>query len=52
MKSSKVYQAPKVRTEAVNLGVYGCYNNTTPPDTRPPRSPIRFFNPFFHFCCS
>ena len=44
----KEYKAPKVSTETVQVGVFGCYGSN---DTGGGNSWLGFLNPFFGFCC-
>ncbi len=46
------YKAPHIKTEYVNIGVFGSYDDNSDGEDGGNNGPINFFNPFFHFCCS
>ena len=47
MQTKKKYVKPFIKTEKLEIGVFGCYGNNGGGVT-----PIKIWNPFFAFCCS
>ena len=47
MKSKKSYKAPQIKSEIIQVGVFGDYGSNDCDF-----SPINFINPFFRLCCS
>jgi hypothetical protein len=47
----KAYTAPTIRTEIIEVGVFGDYSCGGGDDGQD-WNPVQFFNPFFYFCCS
>ena len=47
------YTPPQIRSEEIEIGVFGNYGGGGSDDWCLRRNPpVAFFNPFFHFCCS
>jgi len=52
MKEKVVYKAPQIRSEKVDIGVFGTYSDSGDDGGDSTQTPIQFFNPLFHWCCS
>lgn len=53
VENKREYRAPKVRTEVIKVGVFGCYGSTGDDgDDDNTWSPINFLAPMFGWCCS
>jgi hypothetical protein len=49
----KTYSTPQIRTEFIEVGVFGNYGCGDGDDGGGyDWNPVQFFNPFFYFCCS
>ncbi len=45
------YRAPGIRSEKVDIGVFGSYSDDDSSGGNS-STPIQFLNPLFHWCCS
>lgn len=53
MKKKTAYKAPQVRSEKVDLGLFGNYStNDDGGCGGGSQTPLQFWNPLFHWCCS
>lgn len=52
MDQKKEYQAPKVRTEMIEVGVFGSYSDNDDDGPNDTWSPVNFLAPLFGWCCS
>jgi len=47
--NKKMYIKPTLKSESIEIGVFGCYGGTGDGGQW---SPIKWFNPLFGWCCS
>ncbi|MBN2544285.1 MAG: hypothetical protein JXB50_00720 [Spirochaetes bacterium] len=44
--NKKMYSKPLLKSESIEIGVFGCYGSTST------WTPVKIWNPLFGWCCS